>query len=135
MKVLIVEDEAKTGDYLLKGLTENGFVVESRELENAALGKFFTDLREDTDQLRVTVLTTLQCNFACDYCFQGDHGDYNKFAKKMSLETARDVVGWIEKRLDEIRPEQQGVALCQVGADAAQERFGGGRIEVAEVRS
>ena len=28
MKVLIVEDEAKTGDYLRKGLTENGFVVD-----------------------------------------------------------------------------------------------------------
>ncbi len=28
MKVLIVEDEAKTGDYLRQGLTENGFVVD-----------------------------------------------------------------------------------------------------------
>ncbi|MHB1590067.1 MAG: heavy metal response regulator transcription factor [Sulfuricella sp.] len=28
MKVLIVEDEIKTGDYLRKGLTENGFVVD-----------------------------------------------------------------------------------------------------------
>ena len=28
MKVLIVEDEAKAGDYLHKGLTENGFVVD-----------------------------------------------------------------------------------------------------------
>ena len=28
MKVLIVEDEVKTGDYLRKGLTENGFVVD-----------------------------------------------------------------------------------------------------------
>ncbi len=28
MKVLIVEDEAKTGDYLCQGLTENGFVVD-----------------------------------------------------------------------------------------------------------
>ena len=28
MKVLIVEDEAKAGDYMRKGLTENGFVVD-----------------------------------------------------------------------------------------------------------
>ena len=28
MKVLIIEDETKTGDYLCKGLTENGFVVD-----------------------------------------------------------------------------------------------------------
>ena len=28
MKALIVEDEAKTGDYLRKGLSENGFVVD-----------------------------------------------------------------------------------------------------------
>jgi len=28
MKVLIVEDEAKAGDYLRKGLTENGFIVD-----------------------------------------------------------------------------------------------------------
>ncbi len=28
MKVLIVEDEVKTGDYLCQGLTENGFVVD-----------------------------------------------------------------------------------------------------------
>ncbi|OFW35475.1 MAG: hypothetical protein A3F70_16420 [Acidobacteria bacterium RIFCSPLOWO2_12_FULL_67_14] len=90
----------------IETLVENGFVVGSREDESAALSKYFQDLREDTEQLRVTVLTTLQCNFACDYCFQGDHGDHNKFAEKMSLETARDVVGWIEKRLDEIRPEK-----------------------------
>ena len=48
----------------------------------------------------MTVLTTLQCNFACDYCFQGDHGDYNKFAAKMTLETAAGRREWTEKRLD-----------------------------------
>ena len=63
-----------------------------------------TTSRDDTDELRVTVLTTLQCNFACDYCFQGDHGDYNKFADKMSLETAARVAEWIEARLDASRP-------------------------------
>src|SRR5688572_18666995 len=73
----------------LAALVENGFVVESREAERQALQGYFNDIREDTEQLRVTVLTTLQCNFACDYCFQGDHGDYNKFAAKMTLETAR----------------------------------------------
>jgi uncharacterized protein len=90
----------------LDALLENGFVVESREHERADLRQYFANLREDTDQLRVTVLTTLQCNFACDYCFQGDHGDYNKFAHKMSLETAREVVAWVEERLDAIHPEK-----------------------------
>jgi uncharacterized protein len=88
----------------LDALIENGFVVDSRSREREALDQYFRDLREDTEQLRVTVLTTLQCNFACDYCFQGDHGDYNKFAEKMSLETAERVVRWVEDRLDTVRP-------------------------------
>ena len=88
----------------LEALVENGFLVDSRTQERAAVEQYFRDLREDSEQLRVTVLTTLQCNFACDYCFQGDHGDYNKFAEKMSLETAQKVVAWIEQRMDEVRP-------------------------------
>jgi uncharacterized protein len=95
-------DERETID----SLVENGFIVDSREDEQQALKQFFTDVREDTEQLRVTVLTTLQCNFACDYCFQGDHGDYNKFAAKMSTEQAVGVAQWIESRLDEIHPEK-----------------------------
>src|SRR6185503_13751867 len=87
-------------------LTEHGFIVPSRASDTEALNKFFTDYREDTEQMRVTVLTTLQCNFACDYCFQGDHGDYNKFAAKMSLDTAREVALWIERRLDELHPKK-----------------------------
>jgi uncharacterized protein len=96
------EEERETVDTLI----ENGFIVESPEREHASLNDYFLNLREDTEQLRVTVLTTLQCNFACDYCFQGDHGDYNKFAEKMSLETAARVVDWIAARLDEVRPEK-----------------------------
>ena len=88
----------------LKALVENGFVVDNRESERAALSQYFTDVREDRDQLRVTVLTTLQCNFACDYCIQGDHGDHNLFANKMSMETAERVADWIGQRLTEVRP-------------------------------
>jgi len=70
------------------------------------LTKYFTDIREDTEQLRVTLLTTLQCNFACDYCFQGDHGDYNKHADKMSPAMADGVATWIERELDRVSPEK-----------------------------
>jgi uncharacterized protein len=90
----------------IDSLVENGFIVGNRDEEQQALKKYFTDMREDTDQLRVTVLTTLQCNFACDYCFQGDHGDYNKFAAKMTMEQARGVARWIETRLDEVQPKK-----------------------------
>ncbi len=54
----------------------------------------------------MTVLTTLQCNFACDYCIQGDHGEYNKTAAKMSLETAARVAEWIEGRMHGDRAQE-----------------------------
>jgi uncharacterized protein len=90
---------------VLATLSEHGFLVESREADRQNLREFFRSVRENTDQLRVTVLTTLQCNFACDYCIQGDHGDYNKYAAKMSLETAERVAQWSEARLDELQAE------------------------------
>jgi uncharacterized protein len=85
-------------------LAREGFVVESREAEQAAVERFFADFREDTSQLRLTVLTTLQCNFACDYCVQGDHGEHNRQANRMSLETAAAVAAWAEARLDAMAP-------------------------------
>ena len=101
------QDECDT----LEALTDNGFIVDSRDGERQALRDYFTSVREDREQMKVTVLTTLQCNFACDYCFQGDHGDYNKFAAKMSLDTARKVALWIERRLDEVRPKKFHLTL------------------------
>jgi uncharacterized protein len=86
-------------------LVENGFIVTDRQSERRRLNEYFHELRESEDQVRITVLTTLQCNFACDYCIQGDHGDYNKHAAKMSLETAARVAEWSEGRLDAVRPE------------------------------
>ena len=86
-------------------LSEHGFIVDDRDAERQHIEQWFRDVRENTDQLRVTVLTTLQCNFACDYCFQGDHGEYNKSAAKMSLDTAARVAEWTEQRLDAVLPE------------------------------
>jgi uncharacterized protein len=91
---------------IIEQLTEHGFVVENRDAERRDLRRFFREARENSETLRVTVLTTLQCNFACDYCIQGDHGDYNKHAAKMSLETAARVAEWTEARLDAVAPSR-----------------------------
>jgi uncharacterized protein len=85
-------------------LWENGFLVESRQADRRALDRYMTEVKSDTSELNVTVLTTLQCNFACGYCFQGDHGDYNERAEKMPLDVARQVAAWIERELDRVQP-------------------------------
>ncbi len=90
----------------VKVLAENGFLVAGREVDHQSLDRYFDMVRNDRSELNVTVLTTLQCNFACDYCYQGDHGDYNKFAEKMSIETAVKVAAWIDRELDRVGPEK-----------------------------
>jgi uncharacterized protein len=87
-------------------LQENGFLVESRAADRQALDRYLSEVKNDSSELNITLLTTLQCNFACDYCFQGDHGDYNKHADKMSLETATRVAERFERELDRVRPEK-----------------------------
>ena len=87
-------------------LVDHGFLVSDRQAERHALDRFFAGIKSDTAELHITLLTTLQCNFACDYCFQGDHGDYNKFAEKMTLETAVRVGDWIEREMDRVGPER-----------------------------
>jgi uncharacterized protein len=87
-------------------LADQGFLVADRAADRAALDHYFTSVTGDSSELHITVLTTLQCNFACDYCFQGDHGDYNKFADKMTPETAMRVSAWIEREMDRVRPER-----------------------------
>ena len=87
-------------------LHENGFIVENREADRRALAQYLGEVKSDTSELNVTVLTTLQCNFACSYCYQGDHGDYNERAERMSMETARQTVSWMTRQLDRVRPEK-----------------------------
>jgi uncharacterized protein len=89
----------------LKVLSENGFLVANRDVDHLALDNYFERVHNDRSELNITALTTLQCNFSCDYCFQGDHGDYNRVADKMSMETAVRVAAWIERELDRVCPE------------------------------
>ena len=96
-------DSAPSELEALEQLRDNGFLVSDRQTERQDLDRFFTRVTSSTDELNITVLTTLQCNFACDYCYQGDRDDYNKFAEKMTLETAARVGLWIERELDRVQ--------------------------------
>ena len=85
-------------------LRENGFLVADYETDRRNLDDYFRGVKHSGDELHVTVLTTLQCNFACGYCYQGDREDFNQFAEKMTLETSVRVAEWIERELDRLRP-------------------------------
>jgi uncharacterized protein len=100
---LHVEDTTPEERDALAALQPLGFIVESHDAERTAVRRHFETMREDTSQLRVTVLTTLQCNFACDYCVQGDHGDAGH-GQRMTPETVARTAAWIESRLDALRP-------------------------------
>ena len=87
-------------------LWNNGFLVQDRAADRQALDRYLGEVKSDAGELNVTLLTTLQCNFACDYCFQGDHGDYNERADRMSLETAQRTIAWMTRELDRVTPEK-----------------------------
>jgi uncharacterized protein len=87
-------------------LSEQGFLTSGPAADRRAVEERFELFHEDTSELRITVLTTLQCNFACEYCVQGDHGTHNATARRMSLETASRVAAWVEEQLDAVRPQR-----------------------------
>lgn len=97
------EDERRALDDARSTLSELGFLVGAPEDDDRALDAYLADVREDADELRVTVLTTMRCNLACSYCIQGDHPNH---ASHMSLEQADRVSDWIAQRLDAVRPSR-----------------------------
>ena len=99
-------DVVQGGREAFATLAENGFLVRHLASERAALESYFAELREDSSQLRITILTTLQCNFACDYCYQGEHADFGKPAERMSIDTAAQVAAWIARQVEAVRPRR-----------------------------
>lgn len=88
----------------LHTLADHGFLVASRDDDDQAIARHFAEVKHDRGELRVTVLTTEQCNFACGYCVQGDHGEANATGRRMSLETADAVARWFAGQLDALSP-------------------------------
>lgn len=86
--------ERETRDVLL----EDGFLVESRAHDDEKLRAHLDSASEGVPgTLFVTLMPTLQCNLACNYCFQKEHPAFGK----MSSHTEDATLEWILRTIDE----------------------------------
>ena len=84
----------------LEQLKELGILVDEYVDEERELEYWFQKIKFDTSVLDITILPTLACNLKCTYCIQ-DGLQSNTF---MSQETCSQVVAWIKKKMEDIRP-------------------------------
>lgn len=84
----------------LKSLQDLGVLVPDEMDEDLFFDVYYNQVRFNNSTLRISLLTTLNCNFACPYCFEGDL-TYGK--KQMSSDTADHVVSWTKARAIESR--------------------------------
>jgi len=79
-------------------LLDDGFLVHGREEDDGRVRKYLDKAREGIPgTMYVTLMPTLQCNLACNYCFQKEHPAFTK----MSSPTEDATLEWILRQVDE----------------------------------
>jgi len=79
-------------------LREDGFLVRERAEDDARVRAHLDKAREGIPgTMYVTLMPTLQCNLACNYCFQKEHPAFTK----MSSPTEDATLEWILRQVDE----------------------------------
>ncbi|HEY4769995.1 MAG TPA: radical SAM protein, partial [Myxococcales bacterium] len=79
-------------------LLEDGFLVRERAEDDAHVRAYLDKAREGIPgTMYVTLMPTLQCNLACNYCFQKEHPAFTK----MSSPTEDATLEWILRQVDE----------------------------------
>jgi uncharacterized protein len=79
-------------------LVEDGFLVESRGEDDARVAAHLDKASEGVPgTMYVTLMPTLQCNLACNYCFQKEHPSFTK----MSSPTEDATLEWLLRQVDE----------------------------------
>ncbi len=80
-----------------QALSAQGFLVESAAADDARLRSFLEGAAEGIPgTMYVTLMPTLQCNLACDYCFQKEHPAFTKMRERTEAAT----VEWILRKVD-----------------------------------
>src|SRR2546430_13668348 len=79
-------------------LVEDGFLVRDRLEDDARVRAYLDKAREGVPgTMYVTLMPTLQCNLACNYCFQKEHPAFTK----MSSPTEDATLAWLLRQVDE----------------------------------
>jgi len=87
------EDENSAQDLL----TEQGILVKDKAEDDARLRSFLEAAAEGIPgTMYVTLMPTLACNLACNYCFQKDHPAFTKMKERTEAAT----VEWILRKVD-----------------------------------
>ncbi|QQR81482.1 MAG: SPASM domain-containing protein [Deltaproteobacteria bacterium] len=84
-------------------LKEMGLVLDDEVDEQALFDSWYHEkIRERTDVMQVTILPTMNCNLACDYCFENDVRENGIMKPEMISQT----IDWMTQRLTNIRPRE-----------------------------
>ncbi len=78
---------------VLLALAKDGMLVADELDEVGALRLRYEKARHDSSSLRLVILTSLGCNFACPYCFEAKHPSL------MTGEVQRSVLRYVDERL------------------------------------
>lgn len=77
----------------------NNFIIPADVKEIEILEEKYWQRKNDGSSMTITILPTLGCNFACNYCFQG----LKKEDDKMSVEIQNRFLWWFRNNLDGVK--------------------------------
>ena len=80
-------------------LLEEGFLIREREEDDRSLDRHLDQARGGIPRtMMVTLMPTLACNLACDYCFQKESPAFNKMSRPTEHATVDWILGAIRER-------------------------------------
>ena len=94
----IVADIEKWSTHEYKLLSENGFIVDDSINELNIIKEKYWKNKYSLRTLNITILTTLDCNFGCPYCFEVRCKNSN-----MSLENENKIYDFLVNKLSQYR--------------------------------
>lgn len=83
----------------IKSLAAGGFIVRNERGETSWVADRFESKRNNDGHLGITIATTLGCNLACGYCFQGQQ----KSHKKLTEAARSGLIKYVTRRISELK--------------------------------